>query len=110
MKDAIDELAELAGQAVASLEHIAAEQGEIELPGYTPHAAAMPSSVKLWADGYAAELATTGTAARGSATSRKITAWIGRWIRHAEAAESTGKRRGPRSVSPRSTSRSPPFS
>ncbi|HEY5666884.1 MAG TPA: argininosuccinate lyase [Gammaproteobacteria bacterium] len=57
MKDAIDELAELAGQVVASLEQIAAEQGEIELPGYTHMQPAMPSSVSLWAEGFAAELA-----------------------------------------------------
>lgn len=57
MKDAITDLADLAGQAVASLERIAAEQGEIDLPGYTHMQPAMPSSVRLWAEGFAAELA-----------------------------------------------------
>ena len=32
------------------------EQGEIEIPGYTHTQRGMPSSVKLWAEGYIAEL------------------------------------------------------
>ena len=57
MKDAAEQLAVLTGDAVAALERIAAEQGGIELPGYTHMQPAMPSTVDLWACGFAAELA-----------------------------------------------------
>jgi argininosuccinate lyase len=57
MKDAIADLAALADEVIAALGRIAAEQGEIDLPGYTHMQPAMPSSVRLWAEGFAAELA-----------------------------------------------------
>ncbi|HUF73690.1 MAG TPA: argininosuccinate lyase [Gammaproteobacteria bacterium] len=57
MKDAIRGLAGLAADVVASLEAIAAAQGSIPLPGYTHMQPAMPSSVGLWAEGFAAEIA-----------------------------------------------------
>jgi len=57
MKDAIGELAELAQKVVAALTKIADQQGQIALPGYTHMQPAMPSSVKLWAEGFAAEIA-----------------------------------------------------
>jgi argininosuccinate lyase len=57
MKDAIAGIAELAGDVVEALDRIAAGQGEIALPGYTHMQPAMPSSVGLWASGFAAELA-----------------------------------------------------
>jgi argininosuccinate lyase len=57
IKDAIAQLAELAGSVVAALEQLAAEQGEVALPGYTHMQPAMPSSVALWARGFAAEIA-----------------------------------------------------
>jgi argininosuccinate lyase len=57
MKDAIVELADLAAEVVAALEKLAGEQGRIALPGYTHMQPAMPSTVKLWADGFAAEIA-----------------------------------------------------
>jgi argininosuccinate lyase len=57
MKDAVAELAGAAGLVVAALEAIAAAQGEIPLPGYTHMQPAMPSSVALWALGFAAEIA-----------------------------------------------------
>jgi argininosuccinate lyase len=57
VKDAIDELAALAGDVIAALEGLAGRQGEIALPGYTHMQPAMPSSVALWALGFAAEIA-----------------------------------------------------
>jgi argininosuccinate lyase len=56
LKDAIDNLAMLAGQVVDSLQALAAAQGKIALPGYTHMQPAMPSSVELWAKGFAAEV------------------------------------------------------
>jgi argininosuccinate lyase len=57
LRDAIDELAAGAAAVVAALDRLAAEQGTIALPGYTHMQPAMPSSVALWAKGFAAELA-----------------------------------------------------
>jgi argininosuccinate lyase len=56
MKDAIAELAELAGTVAGALDKLAGEQGDIALPGYTHMQPAMPSSVELWALGFAAEI------------------------------------------------------
>jgi argininosuccinate lyase len=56
LRDAIDALAEATGGVVAALERVASEQGGIALPGYTHMQPAMPSSVALWAGGFAAEL------------------------------------------------------
>jgi argininosuccinate lyase len=57
MKDAIAELAALAADVIASLEQLASRQGQIALPGYTHMQPAMPSTVRLWAEGFAAEIA-----------------------------------------------------
>jgi argininosuccinate lyase len=57
LRDAIVELAAGADDVIAALEHVASEQGEIALPGYTHMQPAMPSSVALWARGFAAEIA-----------------------------------------------------
>ena len=57
MKDAIASLAAQATEVVAVLESIAARQGDIALPGYTHMQPAMPSTVGLWARGFAAEIA-----------------------------------------------------
>lgn len=57
MKDAIAELANLAADVIAALDQLADRQGQVALPGYTHMQPAMPSSVKLWADGFAAEIA-----------------------------------------------------
>jgi argininosuccinate lyase len=54
--EAVAHLAEGAGAVVAALEALAQAQGHIELPGYTHMQPAMPSSVALWARGFAAEL------------------------------------------------------
>lgn len=56
LKDAIAELAELAGKVAGALDQLAARQGDIALPGYTHMQPAMPSSVALWAQGFAAEI------------------------------------------------------
>lgn len=55
----LDALTDLAGEAVrvaTALEETAARQGELALPGYTHLQRAMPSSVALWAGGFAAEI------------------------------------------------------
>jgi argininosuccinate lyase len=56
LRDVIDELDAGAQRVVAALKRLAAHQGAIPLPGYTHMQQAMPSSVALWAAGYAAEL------------------------------------------------------
>jgi len=56
LKEAGAHLAALCGDVVAALESLAAQQGQIALPGYTHMQPAMPSSVALWAGGFAAEL------------------------------------------------------
>ena len=55
--DAIRELAAGTDGVVAALERVAEAQGSIALPGYTHMQPAMPSTVALWARGFAAELA-----------------------------------------------------
>ena len=56
LRDAVEDLAGGARRVAASLESLAAEQGHIALPGYTHMQQAMPSSVDLWARGFAAEI------------------------------------------------------
>jgi argininosuccinate lyase len=56
LRDAIEELAQGARRVAEALDGLAAEQGEIALPGYTHMQQAMPSSVALWARGFAAEI------------------------------------------------------
>jgi argininosuccinate lyase len=56
LRDAIEEVAGSARVLVEALESLAAQQGTIVLPGYTHMQQAMPSSVGLWAQGFAAEL------------------------------------------------------
>jgi argininosuccinate lyase len=54
--DAARELAAAAESCAAALDRLKARDGSIALPGYTHMQQAMPSSVALWADGFAAEL------------------------------------------------------
>ncbi|HEX6637448.1 MAG TPA: argininosuccinate lyase [Steroidobacteraceae bacterium] len=54
--DVSQELAAAAGEVATSLDALAAREGALALPGYTHMQQAMPSSVKLWADGFASEL------------------------------------------------------
>ena len=56
LRDAVEELADGARRVAEALESLAAEQGHIALPGYTHMQQAMPSSVALWARGFAAEI------------------------------------------------------
>jgi len=56
LRDAVEALADGARKAAVALETLAVEQGEIALPGYTHMQQAMPSSVALWARGYASEI------------------------------------------------------
>ena len=56
LKDAADALAAAALGVAGALDDLAGAQGDIPLPGYTHMQPAMPSSVALWAGGFAAEL------------------------------------------------------
>jgi len=56
LRDAVEELVEGAQVVAEALEGLALEQGAVELPGYTHMQQAMPSSVALWARGFAAEI------------------------------------------------------
>ena len=56
LRDAIETLAEAARGVAEALDAMAHEQGSIALPGYTHMQQAMPSSVALWAQGFAAEI------------------------------------------------------
>jgi len=56
MRDAAETLSRGAASVADALDALASRQGEQELPGYTHMQQAMPSSVALWASGFAAEL------------------------------------------------------
>ncbi len=54
--DAADSLEQIAASAADALLELARREAETPLPGYTHMQQAMPSSVSLWAEGFAAEL------------------------------------------------------
>jgi argininosuccinate lyase len=56
MRAAVGALDRDTGAVAAALDELAARQGGVALPGYTHMQPAMPSSVGLWAAGFAAEL------------------------------------------------------
>ncbi len=56
LKDASESLGQSADAAAAALEDLERRQGALPLPGYTHMQQAMPSSVGLWAQGFAGEL------------------------------------------------------
>jgi len=56
LKDACKALHDGAMHVAVELDALAARESETPLPGYTHLQPAMPSSVKLWAGGYAAEI------------------------------------------------------
>jgi argininosuccinate lyase len=56
LADVIGLLQDGAQRVAAALEQLVKRQGELALPGYTHMQQAMPSSVALWAQGFAAEL------------------------------------------------------
>jgi argininosuccinate lyase len=57
LRDAIGELQDGTHRLIQALEHLGEREAQTPLPGYTHMQQAMPSSVRLWAGGYAAELA-----------------------------------------------------
>jgi argininosuccinate lyase len=65
LRDAAEALAAAAEDSAAALEALAAREGATRLPGYTHMQQAMPSSVKLWAEGFAAELRDDAEGLRG---------------------------------------------
>ena len=56
LRDATESLAQGAEAAAAALDVLAVRQGDVALPGYTHMQPAMPSSVGLWARGFAGEI------------------------------------------------------
>jgi argininosuccinate lyase len=56
MRDAAAELQDGASAAAAALDELAMRHGPMVLPGYTHMQHAMPSTVELWAQGFAAEI------------------------------------------------------
>jgi len=56
LRDATDELSNAVLKVADALDDLGNREVDTALPGYTHMQQAMPSSVKLWADGFAAEL------------------------------------------------------
>ena len=56
LRDAVEQLRAGAQGVADSLHELAAREGHVSLPGYTHMQQAMPSSVELWAKGFAAEI------------------------------------------------------
>jgi argininosuccinate lyase len=56
MRDAAESLRQGTLSVARALDALSSRQGSVELPGYTHMQQAMPSSVALWAGGFAAEL------------------------------------------------------
>jgi argininosuccinate lyase len=56
LRDAAEELRRGAAAVADALEALAARHGPMPLPGYTHMQQAMPSTVELWAQGFAAEI------------------------------------------------------
>ncbi len=65
--DAGAELAAAAEHCAAALDILARREADVALPGYTHMQQAMPSSVELWAGGFAAELRDDAEGLRGTA-------------------------------------------
>ena len=66
LRDTAESLAQAAEAAAGALDDLAARQGEVLLPGYTHMQQAMPSSVGLWARGFAAEIRDDAAGLRAS--------------------------------------------
>jgi argininosuccinate lyase len=56
LRDAVDELSTRTTTVANSLDELGKREADVPLPGYTHMQQAMPSSVALWAGGFAAEL------------------------------------------------------
>lgn len=65
LRDAIDELSVAATTVAEALDRLAVREKDIALPGYTHMQQAMPSSVALWAGGFAAEIRDDAESLRG---------------------------------------------
>ncbi len=65
LRDAVGALASAAVQVADALDTLAQRQGAVRLPGYTHMQQAMPSSVALWAGGFAAEVRDDADGLRG---------------------------------------------
>ena len=57
LRDAVGQLQQATRTLIGALERLAQRESQTPLPGYTHMQQAMPSSVVLWAGGYASELA-----------------------------------------------------
>ncbi|MHB1870742.1 MAG: argininosuccinate lyase [Steroidobacteraceae bacterium] len=64
LRDAVDALSAAAQSVADGLERLGARERSTELPGYTHMQQAMPSSVPLWAGGFAAEIRDDAVALR----------------------------------------------
>ncbi len=62
--DTLEGLAAQAEEVAGALDRLAVRQGEVALPGYTHMQPAMPSSVALWAGGFATEFRDDAAALR----------------------------------------------
>ena len=67
LKDAVRDLQQAAIAVAAELDGLDAHQGQLPLPGYTHMQQAMPSSVGLWARGFAGELRDDAAGLAGAA-------------------------------------------
>jgi argininosuccinate lyase len=70
LRDAVDELRDGTQQVADALHELAKRHAGVALPGYTHMQQAMPSSVALWAEGFAAEIHDDAEGLR--ATQRRI--------------------------------------
>jgi len=66
LRDALSSLAGAAIEVAVALEELGERQGEIPMPGYTHMQRAMPSTVALWAGGFATELRDDAEGLRGA--------------------------------------------
>ncbi len=64
LRDVVDTLSAQTITVAEALDALAAREGSVTLPGYTHMQQAMPSSVALWAGGFAAELRDDATGLR----------------------------------------------
>src|SRR5262245_36775815 len=56
LRDVVQEIGRRIRDVAAQLDALASREGDVQLPGYTHMQQAMPSSVALWAGGFASEL------------------------------------------------------
>lgn len=66
LREACEEMVVAAESVVESLYAISDAQGDLAMPGYTHLQRAMPSSVQLWAEGFASELRDDAVGLRGA--------------------------------------------